>query len=98
MSNPATKTVSKNPFDVFVVGARKGWNIAINNMIPNVLMAFTIAEILRILGVMAFIGSIFGPIMGIFGLPGEAVTVLLTAWLSASAGIGIASSLLSQGI
>ena len=98
MSNPATKTVSKNPFDVFVVGARKGWNIAINNMIPNVLMAFTIAEILRILGVMAFIGSIFGPIMGVFGLPGEAITVLLTAWLSASAGIGLASSLLSQGI
>ncbi len=98
MSNPATKTVSKNPFDVFVVGARKGWNIAINNMIPNVLMAFTIAEILRILGVMDLIGSIFGPIMGVFGLPGEAITVLLTAWLSASAGIGLASSLLSQGI
>ena len=61
-------------------------------------MAFTIAEILRILGVMDLIGSIFGPIMGVFGLPGEAITVLLTAWLSASAGIGLASSLLSQGI
>lgn len=98
MSNPATKPASKNPFDTFVVGARKGWAISVNNMIPNVLMAFTIAEILRILGVMAFIGQVFGPIMAIFGLPGEAITVLLTAWLSASAGVGIASSFLTQGI
>ena len=35
--------------------------------------------------------------MGLFGLPGEAVTVLLTAWLSSSAGTGIAVSLLSNG-
>ncbi len=97
-NNQNTPTVSKNPFDVFVIGARKGWNIAITNMLPNVLMAFTIAEVLRIIGAMAFIGKVCGPIMALFGLPGEAITVLLTAWLSASAGIGIAASLLSQGI
>ena len=44
------------------------------------------------------IGAIFGPAMGLFGMPGEAVTVLLTAWLSSSAGTGIAVSLLSKGI
>ena len=35
--------------------------------------------------------------MGLFGLPGEAITVLLTSWLSASAGTGVAVSLLSKG-
>ncbi|MGC6387492.1 YjiG family protein [Ewingella sp. S1.OA.A_B6] len=95
MSN--TAKVSNNPFDIFVVGARKGFNIAINNLMPNVVMAYVIAEILNLLGVMNFIGHLFAPLMGLLGLPGEAITVLLTAWLSSSAGTGVAISLLTKG-
>lgn len=95
MSN--TTRVSGNPFDIFIIGARKGFNIAINNLMPNVLMAYVIAEMLNLLGVMQAIGHIFPPLMGVFGLPGEAITVLLTAWLSSSAGTGVAISLLSKG-
>jgi spore maturation protein SpmB len=98
MSNNAKPTTSNNPFDIFVIGARKGWQIAINNLLPNVLMAYVIAEILNLVGAMQFIGRVFGPMMGIFGLPGEAVTVLLTTWLSSSAGTGVAVSLISKGI
>ena len=87
MSN--SEKVASNPFDIFVIGARKGFNIAINNLMPNVLMAYVIAEMLNLLGVMQLIG--------LFGLPGEAITVLLTSWLSASAGTGVAVSLLSKG-
>ena len=97
MSNNA-KPAASNPFDIFVIGARKGFQIAINNLMPNVLMAYVIAEILNIMGAMQFIGKIFAPMMGIFGLPGEAVTVLLTTWLSSSAGTGVAVSLLNKGI
>ena len=97
MSNNAKPATSNNPFDIFVIGARKGWQIAINNLLPNVLMAYVIAEILNILGAMQLIGKLFGPLMGIFGLPGEAVTVLLTTWLSSSAGTGVAVSLLAKG-
>jgi spore maturation protein SpmB len=97
MSNN-TKTTSNNPFDIFVVGARKGFQIAINNLMPNVLMAYVIAEILNLIGAMQMIGQLFAPVMGLFGLPGEAVTVLLTAWLSSSAGTGIAVSLLAKGV
>lgn len=95
MSN-ATR-VSSNPFDIFVVGARKGFNIAINNLMPNVVMAYVISEILNLLGVMTLVGHIFAPLMGLLGLPGEAVTVLLTSWLSSSAGTGVAISLLTKG-
>ena len=95
MSNSAK--VSGNPFDIFVIGARKGFNIAINNLMPNVLMAYVIAEMLNLLGVMQIVGHICAPLMGLFGLPGEAITVLLTAWLSSSAGTGVAVSLLSKG-
>ena len=88
---------SANPFDIFVIGARKGFNIAINNLMPNVVMAYVIAEILNLLGIMQMIGHLCAPLMGIFGLPGEAITVLLTAWLSSSAGTGVAVSLLTKG-
>lgn len=95
MSNVAK--VNNNPFDIFVIGARKGFNIAINNLMPNVVMAYVISEILNLLGVMNFVGHLFAPLMGLLGLPGEAVTVLLTAWLSSSAGTGVAISLLTKG-
>jgi spore maturation protein SpmB len=98
MSNNAKPATTNNPFDIFVIGARKGWQIAINNLLPNVLMAYVIAEVLNILGAMQIIGKIFAPLMGIFGLPGEAVTVLLTTWLSSSAGTGVAVSLVTKGI
>lgn len=94
--NNQVKT-SGNPFDIFVIGARKGFNIAINNLMPNVLMAYVIAEMLNLLGIMQIIGHVCAPLMGLFGLPGEAITVLLTAWLSSSAGTGVAVSLLTQG-
>ena len=98
MSNNAKPAAPSNPFDIFVIGARKGFQIAINNLMPNVLMAYVIAEILNIVGAMQFIGKIFAPLMGVFGLPGEAVTVLLTTWLSSSAGTGVAVSLITKGV
>ena len=93
---PAKKT--SNPFDIFIIGARKGLNITLNNLVPNILMAYAVAEVLRILGVMKMVGEIFGPLMFVFGLPGEAVTVVLTAWLSSSASVGLAANMAANGI
>ena len=98
MSNNQYKHTTNNPFDIFIIGARKGFNIAVNNLVPNILMAYAVSEVLRILGVMKMVGEIFGPMMFIFGLPGEAVTVLLTAWLSSSASVGLAASMFANGI
>lgn len=97
MSNKPQSTASSNPFDIFVVGARKGFQVAINNLMPNILMAYVITEMLNLVGAMQFIGNLFAPLMGLFGLPGEASTILMTAWLSSSAGTGVAVSLLSKG-
>ena len=46
------KTTSTNPLDIFIVGVRKGINIALLNLTPNVLMAFVFAHMLTLLGVM----------------------------------------------
>lgn len=93
-----TKAANENIFDIFVNGCRKGWNLATQNLVPNILMAYVIAYILNILGVMAFLNQWLGPVMNLFGLPGESILVLLTTWLSCSAGVGVAASLYSTGL
>lgn len=94
MSGQSNKMIT----DVFVEGARKGWAIATSSTIPNILMAFVIIEILKITGLLTILGKIFEPLMGIFGLPGEAATVLLSGWMSMGGGVGVAVSLFSNGI
>ena len=83
--------------DAFVEGARRGWNIAIGSMLHNVLMAFVLIYILRLTGILELLGQLFAPMMGLFGLPGEALMVLLAAWLSMGGGVGVASSLFAAG-
>ena len=84
--------------DVFVKGAVQGWNICVTSTIPNVLMAFVIIKILNHSGLLALIGQIFSPIMGIFGLPGEAATVLLGGWMSMGGGVGVAVALFDNSV
>lgn len=83
--------------DIFVKGAVQGWNIATSSTIPNVLMAFVIIKVLQHSGLLDLIGQAFAPIMGIFGLPGEAATVLLGGWMSMGGGVGVAVALFDQG-
>lgn len=90
--------IKKNITDIFVEGLRKGWQMGTMNLLPNVVMAFVLIQALEILGLLKLIGKIFEHIMTIFGLPGEAITALLTTWLSAGGSIGITASLVSQGI
>lgn len=92
------KNIENRPItDIFVDGLRKGWNLCTGHLLPNVVMAFILIHMLNVLGILPYIGELFQPIMGLFGLPGEAITVLLTTWLSAVAGVGVAASLYTEG-
>ena len=73
---------NKTVVDIFVEGARKGWNLGVSSIIPNVLMAFAIIQILKVTGLLDIIGKVCSPVMGVFGVPGEAVMVLLSSWMS----------------
>ncbi len=84
--------------DVFVNGAVQGWNIAVKSTIPNVLMAFVIIRILTISGALKYIGMVCGPVMEVFGLPGEAATILMGAWMSMGGGVGVAVALFDKGV
>ena len=83
--------------DVFVNGAFQGWNIATHSTIPNVLMAFVIIAALNVAGLLPILGDIFRPLMGLFGLPGEAAAVLIAGWMSMGGGVGVAAALFDQG-
>ena len=83
--------------DIFVKGAVQGWQIAVTSTIPNVLMAFVIIKILDHSGLLKLLGTALDPIMGIFGLPGEAATVLLGGWMSMGGGVGVAVALFDHG-
>lgn len=88
---------NKQLMDVFVDGLRKGWHLGTFHLLPNVVMAFILIHMLNVLGLLHWLGVVFEPVMAVFGLPGEAITVLLTTWLSAVAGVGVAASLFTEG-
>ncbi|MBJ3814414.1 hypothetical protein F9C28_05590 [Shimwellia pseudoproteus] len=95
MSQPTSNPVVT---DIFVAGARKGWNIATTSTLPNVVMAFIIIKALEITGTLKVMGMIFAPLMGLFGLPGEAAAVLMGGWMSMGGAIGVAIGLFDKGI
>lgn len=83
--------------EIFIDGARKGWDIAIHSTIPNVLMAFVIIYILNVSGLLKIIGDYLGFIMLPVGLPGESIAVFLAAFLSWGGGAGVLVALLQEG-
>ena len=92
-----TTQVRKNVMDMFIDGARRGFTIATTNLLPNVVMAFVIIQALKITGLLDWVGHICEPVMALWGLPGEAATVLLAALMSMGGAVGVAASLATAG-
>lgn len=88
---------NKSIIDVFVEGARKGFKVNINSMLPNLVMAFVLIQALKVTGILTLLGNVCAPIMAIFGLPGEGIMVLFAAWLSMGGGVGAAAGLFTEG-
>lgn len=93
-----SKQSKKLVTDVFIEGARKGWDIAVHNTIPNVLMAFVIIYILNASGALGFLGKYIGFIMIPCGLPGESIAVFLAAFLSWGGAAGVLVALVGDNI
>jgi len=97
MASNVEKTKRENPVDMFIQGARKGWQISTNSMLPNVVMAFVIIRVLNVTGLLDLIGKAARPLMALFGPPGEGIVVLMTAFMSTGGGCGAAASLYGTG-
>lgn len=87
----------KSAISAFISGARRAFNIGVMHLMPNIVMAYLITEMLTISGALSIIGNVCSPVMGLFSLPGEALTVLISSWLSGLGGVAIAASLYAQG-
>lgn len=91
------EATNKNLIDVFVTGARKGWDIAISSIIPNVIFAYILIQIMVASGFMKIMADFCAPLMAIFGLPGEAMAVFLAALMAMNGAAGTAAALLANG-
>ena len=80
MADSTEKTIGTEPvvkekkekIDVmalFLQGAKKGWDMGIGNMMPAMVLAFSMIVFINKIGLMDLLGIVFGPLMGIFGVP-----------------------------
>ena len=90
--------LQNNIYSAFVEGCLKGWKVATQNMLPNVVLAFVFIKALQVSNLLEGMGQICSPVMGIFGLPGEAIAVLISTWFSAGGGVGAAAGLYAHGV
>lgn len=83
--------------ELFLVGAKKGWNVAINTIMPAMVLGYVLVQALQVTGIMTVLANVAGPVMGIFGLPGEAITVIISAFFAKAAGAATALNLYLAG-
>jgi len=93
MSKGATGSILTD----FISGAKKGVEVNLFSQVPNFIMAYCLIRVLQISGLLDLIGLALNPVMAIFGLPGEAGVVLITAFLSIPGAIGATSGLVEAG-
>jgi hypothetical protein len=78
-------------------GLRKAWPQLIR-IIPVTIIAVLVFTILTIYGFMDLIGTLFEPVLGVIGLPGESSTALVAQILRSYAGYAVVASLMSTGV
>lgn len=100
MTEPNTSpAVPKKMFiELFIDGCRKGFKIVVEQIMPAMIFAFVLIEILVQTGLMTVIGKWTAPLMGVFGLPGEASVALISAFFAKAAGATTAADLFKRGI
>lgn len=79
-------------------GCKKGFYIGVEMILPAMILGYAIVQFLTLTGLVDIVGNIFGPVMGIFGLPGEAVVVLISAFFSKAAGAATAANMYATGM
>lgn len=87
-----------NALEVFISGLRKGAAIGVRFMLPALIAAFVVIEMLQVSGVLRLLAEHVSGVMSVFGLPGEALAVLIAAWASAAGAIGMVAGLASRGL
>lgn len=95
----AAKAVQKRTLlEEFVFGAKNGFYLGVERILPAMILAYVLILFLRTTGLMAIIGQIVAPVMALFGLPGEAIVALISAFFAKAAGCATAATLYNDGV
>ena len=82
----------------FLEGAKKGIYMAFFTLGPALIMMYPVLRILDITGLMDILSKILGPVMGLWGLPGEGAVVLISGMLNNSAGVAAIANYFEAGV
>lgn len=91
-------STKKSIVEEFCVGAKKGFYITAELIMPAMVLAYVLILFLQITGLMVVIGKVCAPLMVVFGLPGEAVVALIAAFFAKAAGAATAASMYGEGM
>ncbi len=88
----------KTLLEEFMAGCKKGFYIGVENIMPAMVLAYSLILFLNLTGLMDLIASAVAPVMALFGLPGAAIVALISAFFAKAAGAATAASLYAEGI
>lgn len=97
---PAAQTApkaKKSIVESFLQGCGKGFDIGIKQIAPAMILGYVLVYVLQATGLMDIFGTVFTPVMALFGLPGEAVAVLISAFFAKASGCGTAAMMYAAG-
>ena len=99
MAEAAAK--KKTLLEEFMSGCKKGIYIGAENIMPAMVLAYSLILFLNITGLMDIIANAVAPVMALFGLPGGAIVALISAFFAKAAGAATAAtaaSLYAEGV
>lgn len=91
-------TEKKSMVTIFLDECAKGFGTGVKTIIPAMILGYTLVYVLQATGLMDILAVICAPIMGLLGLPGESITVLISAFFSKASGCAAAAMLFEQGV
>lgn len=95
---PADSAKKEGFLNLMMQGSLKGLNIWFRNIMPSVVLTGLFLAVVEVTGLLDLIGDLMAPVMGVFGLPGEAIVPWATGWLNMAASIMAALPLLESGV
>ena len=88
----------KSFVEIFMEGAYKGWTMGVRSMLTALVLAYALMYMLNVSGAMDILETVFSPLMGLFSLPGVAITPLVACLMSKPGGVAAAVALYNQGL
>jgi spore maturation protein SpmB len=98
-TSAALEAVKKlGAIESFMNGCKKGVHITLDNIMPAMVLGYALIQFLTLTGLIEILARVCGPVMGIFGLPGDAVAVFIAAIFAKASGAAAAASLHNSGV